>query len=233
MLKRFADLQRDPGDDVAHQVLHRQADDDRRNPRRDEQALDRLAIAKVQHQKERDDQDGKPRNFAQELGNLDAMLLLKIQLPDVAIHQRDEKDGAQKKGAGAHLATMQEIHLEQACGHINRKSQGKEVIEIPEPDSVTSLQTPPQQHHEAIKPRHDQYQQQVTVRRGQGVGRRTHITRAGRRLSHGRSVPAPIALGRQVGLRLPAGSEAGQTCSGSQLSLYFATTISAARMAWK
>ena len=56
-----------------------------------------------------DRKDDQHYQLADELGDLDAMTLLKIQLPEVAVYQCDDERGSQQKHGRTHFPAERDI----------------------------------------------------------------------------------------------------------------------------
>ena len=157
---RFANLDGHAGDDVADQVLHRQTDHHRRDAWRDEQFLDALVVKKKQDEKRREQQDEDAAHLGQEFRHFDLVAFLEINLPDVAIHQRDHEHRPEHHRDGGDFLPVP-FNSQQQHGHIDRQRNRKQMIRPPKPDAVLAFEMPPAHDHQAVKPRHGQQQQEV------------------------------------------------------------------------
>ena len=117
--ERFADLQCDTGEDVADQVLRRQADNHRGDARGNQQRFDALAVADLEHQEDGDDQDDHRKHLGQEFRDFDPVPLLEIQFPKVAIHQRDGDTRAQNDHRRPQVPDKSPVRVQQQSRHVH------------------------------------------------------------------------------------------------------------------
>ena len=132
-LKWLADFQRDAGDDVAEQILHRKGDDADDDGGTEERALDGFAVDNTDDEDHDNHDDGEPHELAEEFWRLDVAAFFKPTLPKIAAQQREEHEPAEDEGHSAevlhHGTAPREIESREDVGQPDRDHQAKEDVE--------------------------------------------------------------------------------------------------------
>src|SRR5581483_7541316 len=126
--ERSTHLERHSGNDIADQVLHGQADNDRRNPGRNQQPFNGLVIPELQHQKNRHRQNKKTDQFGQKLRDGRAVMSLEINFPQVSIHQGDDYSRGQNNDRRSEVVQESPGESQQDRWQVSSQAEGKQMV---------------------------------------------------------------------------------------------------------
>ena len=141
---------RDAGDNVAEDILRRDANHDGKDARREQERFEIQPVSEAENDDDGGEEDEQRRDLVQKPGQLDAMALFEIQVPDVTIHQSDDETRAENAGDGGELAAIGKVNMEQFGGPVNGKADGKEVVRPVKLDAVFAFEPAPQPQHQAV-----------------------------------------------------------------------------------
>ena len=146
-LERFADFQRDARDDVAEQILHREADDADDDGRTEDHALDGIAVNAADDDEDGNDEKNEARELGEEFRSLRVLVLFKPDFPVIAPHECQDENRAEEDVGGA-----ERVHCPKALGKIrlenfqrqpDRKGETEKLVERAEMDAGAALEKPP------------------------------------------------------------------------------------------
>ena len=147
-LERLADLQRDAGDDVAEQVLHREADDADDHGRSENHALDAVPVNPADDDEKGDDDDDQRGDLAEKFRGFFLLVPLVPQLPVVALHQRQDENRAEqhigRTGEAHHGFAIRKVGAENLQRKPEREDDAEKVVEQSELDAGVALQPAPE-----------------------------------------------------------------------------------------
>ena len=132
---------RDAGNDSAKKILGGEAQDDGGDPGAGEQTaeLGLSVISDAQDEEQRDQVNKERDDLAEKMGNGRAPFFPPITLPEVAIEECDDENGAEEKDGDADMVAPVCLHSVESGGGVKRERQAEKLEENAEAHARPAL----------------------------------------------------------------------------------------------